>query len=64
MIERTAADWDMLASAYGRAQGDLLTYQRVLAERAAEIQDLRQQLAAALEQLDKPPGTPPAEGSA
>jgi hypothetical protein len=41
MIERTAADWEALTREYGRLAGDLLTYQRVLAERDAEVADLR-----------------------
>lgn len=64
MIERTGQDWQALCAALGQVQGDLLTYQRVVAERDTEIQDLRAQLAAALNQLDKPPDDTPAEGGA
>lgn len=55
MIERTQADWDSLAALYGRAAGDLITCQRVVAEREAELQDVRAQLAAALVQIPHPP---------
>jgi hypothetical protein len=45
-VERTAADWAALCAEYGRVYGDLLTYQRVVAEQAAELAALRAKLAA------------------
>lgn len=54
-IERTDADWQALTREVGRLFGDTLTYQRVLAERDAEIRDLRRQLAASQDQLQRPP---------
>lgn len=61
VILRTDADWDAMASALGRAQGDCITWQRVVREACAEAVSLRAQVTALSEQLYKPPG-PATEG--
>ena len=48
-------DWDALASAYGRASAELLVWQRVAAEREAELTDLRAQVAAVSDRLYQAP---------
>lgn len=52
----TQADWDGLAHELGEARAALRVWQRVSAEREAEMADLRRQLADALDRLKKPPG--------
>lgn len=54
------ADWERICVELGRATGRALAYERLCAEQAAEIQDLRAQLASAQEQLQRPPN--PEEG--
>jgi hypothetical protein len=44
MIERTTADWDTLTREYGRMVGDVITYQRALADARKLIAELEEQI--------------------
>jgi hypothetical protein len=55
MIARTDADWQRLACEAGRLLGELISWQRLAEERAAEVADLRQQLASSQDQLQRLP---------